>query len=82
MANGNPGFVFGQTPTAAQWNAPFTAKTDAEAGTADNATLTGATLAPTVQASASYANDAAAAIGGVAIGQLYRNGSTLMIRIA
>lgn len=29
-----------------------------------------------------YANDAAAAAGGVAIGGLYRNGSILMIRVA
>jgi hypothetical protein len=29
-----------------------------------------------------YANDAAAATGGVAVGQLYRNGSVLMVRMA
>jgi hypothetical protein len=29
-----------------------------------------------------FANDAAAASGGVAIGQLYRNGSILMVRVA
>lgn len=29
-----------------------------------------------------YANDAAAAGGGVAVGALYRNGSVLMIRVA
>ena len=28
-----------------------------------------------------YANDAAAAIGGVAIGDLYRNGSVVQIRV-
>jgi len=32
--------------------------------------------------SASYANDAAAATGGVAIGSLYRSGSTVSVRIA
>lgn len=29
-----------------------------------------------------YANDAAAATGGVPVGALYRNGSVLMIRVA
>jgi hypothetical protein len=35
-----------------------------------------------VQASTTYANDAAAATGGVAVGQLYRNGSVVQIRIS
>lgn len=30
----------------------------------------------------SYANDAAAAVGGVAVGQIYRNGSTVCVRMA
>lgn len=30
---------------------------------------------------ASYANDAAAAAGGVAVGGLYRNGSAVMVRV-
>ena len=34
-----------------------------------------------LQASASYANDAAAAAGGVAVGQLYRNGSVVQVRV-
>src|SRR5687768_15580482 len=29
-----------------------------------------------------YANDAAAAVGGVGVGELYRNGSVLMVRVA
>jgi hypothetical protein len=33
-------------------------------------------------ASASYASDAAAATGGVAVGQIYRNGSAVMCRIS
>jgi hypothetical protein len=37
---------------------------------------------PGLQASTTYASDAAAAAGGVAIGQLYRNGSVVQIRIA
>jgi hypothetical protein len=32
-------------------------------------------------ASPSYANDAAAAVGGVAVGQYYRNGSVIQLRI-
>ena len=37
---------------------------------------------PVLQASASYANDAAAAAGGVQIGYLYRNGSVVQIRVS
>ena len=37
---------------------------------------------PGVRVSTTYANDAAAATGGVAIGQLYRNGSVIQIRVA
>jgi hypothetical protein len=37
---------------------------------------------PGLKASTSYANDAAAATGGVAVGQLYRNGSVIQIRIS
>lgn len=29
-----------------------------------------------------YANDAAAAAGGVAVGAMYRNGSVLMVRVS
>ncbi len=82
VPNGNPGLIPLQTPTASQWNGYFTAKTDAEAGIADNPTLTGAVLLTTLQASTSYANDAAAATGGVAIGQLYRNGNIVQIRLS
>jgi hypothetical protein len=32
--------------------------------------------------STSYANDAAAAAGGVLVGELYRNGSAVMVRVA
>lgn len=48
-------------------------------------TLTGTMTASSVALSAigtSYANDGAAAAGGVAIGQYYRNGSAVQIRIA
>jgi len=37
---------------------------------------------PVLAASTSYANDSAAASGGVAIGQLYRNGSVVQIRVS
>jgi hypothetical protein len=43
---------------------------------------TGQTWTMAVPAGASYANDAAAAAGGVAIGQRYRNGSAVMVRVA
>ena len=42
---------------------------------------TGAVLLPALAASTTYANDAAAAAGGVAVGQLYRNGSAVMCRV-
>jgi hypothetical protein len=38
-------------------------------------------LMSALQASTTYANDAAAAAGGVAVGQLYRNGSVVQCRI-
>lgn len=36
---------------------------------------------PQLAASASYANDAAAAAGGVVVGQFYRNGSVVNVRV-
>ena len=39
------------------------------------------TALPALRSSASYASDAAAAAGGVAVGQLYRNGSAVMVRV-
>ena len=36
----------------------------------------------TLPASTTYANDAAAAAGGVAVGQLYRNGSVVQVRVS
>ena len=38
-------------------------------------------IGQTLQASSSYANDAAAAAGGVPVGGLYRSGSQVMVRI-
>lgn len=46
-----------------------------------SATLYGSVLLPSLQASTTYANDAAAAAGGVAVGQFYRNGSVVQIRV-
>lgn len=46
-------------------------------GLADIANL----MSTTVQSGTSYANDAAAAAGGIAIGQFYRNGSVVQCRI-
>lgn len=41
-----------------------------------------AIVASALAASTTYANDAAAAAGGVAVGQLYRNGSVVQIRVS
>jgi hypothetical protein len=38
--------------------------------------------APRLQSIPNFANDAAAAAGGVDIAQIYRNGSVLMVRVA
>lgn len=43
---------------------------------------TGAVSLAALAASTSYASDATAAAGGVAVGQLYRNGSIVMVRVA
>jgi hypothetical protein len=43
---------------------------------------TGNIQMPVLQASTTYANDAAAATGGVPVGGLYRNGSVVQIRVA
>ena len=78
----SPGFVTGQVPTATQWNGYFAGKADATGGTIDTPTVTGAILMTTLAASTSYANDAAAAAGGVALYQLYRNGNLVQIRLS
>jgi hypothetical protein len=44
--------------------------------------LSGIVSMPRLAASTSYANDAAAAAGGVPVGTFYRNGSAVMIRVA
>ena len=43
--------------------------------------LIGNLISATLAAAPSYANDSAAAAGGVAVGQFYRNGSALQIRV-
>jgi uncharacterized Fe-S cluster-containing radical SAM superfamily enzyme len=45
------------------------------------ATSTAVANLNTIATTASYANDAAAAVGGVAVGQIYRNGNILQVRI-
>lgn len=50
-------------------------------GKAGKIQLNSAILAAALQSSTSYANDAAASAGGVAVGQFYRNGSAVSIRI-
>lgn len=44
FAQSNPGFVFGQVPTAAQWNSYFTTKADAVSGTLTSPTISGGTV--------------------------------------
>jgi hypothetical protein len=39
-------------------------------------------LSPTLAASTSYADDAAAAAGSVVVGEFYRNGSAVNIRVS
>ena len=60
-------------------------------GTPSDGTVTNAKVATTAAISNSkisftglgnYANDAAAATGGVAVGSLYRNGSVIQVRVA
>lgn len=55
----------------------WTAGADVSVGTGSNDIYM-----PSLQASTSYVDDAAAAAGGVAVGQLYRNGSVVQIRIS
>ena len=43
--------------------------------------IVGNFISATLAASTSYANDTAAAAGGVVVGQFYRNGSVLQIRV-
>lgn len=53
------------------------------ATTSNRETLTNKTLsAPALAGLGNYADDAAAASGGVAVGGMYRNGSVLMVRVA
>jgi hypothetical protein len=44
--------------------------------------LTGMIGVARLPSSTSYANDAAAAVGGVAVGDVYRNGSVMQVRVA
>lgn len=50
--------------------------------TAITYTAAGAAIMSVLRSSTTYANDAAAAGGGVAVGQLYRNGSAVQIRVS
>lgn len=55
----------------------------AEANIASNADdIAGLQTATDWSLLADYADDTAAAAGGVAVGQLYRNGSQVMVRVA
>jgi hypothetical protein len=50
-------------------------------GVLPSTTIATRTVMPALCASTTYANDAAAATGGVAVGQLYRNGSVVQVRV-
>jgi len=62
----NPSFLF-YTGSTTQW----------VNGSAQNPVVL-----PSLAATTSYANDSAAASGGVKVGQIYRNGSVLQIRVS
>lgn len=70
MSGSNPNWQFGYVPPPSEWNSWWSTKADV-----NNMVL--ATLA----SGPSYANDAAAAAGGVPIGGVYRNGNFVMIRL-
>ena len=74
---GNPVSLAGGSGTGATINITWSAATALKLQT----TAGGALYTPALQASTTYANDAAAAAGGVAVGQLYRNGSVVQLRI-
>jgi hypothetical protein len=50
-------------------------------GVLPSTTIATRTVMPALQTSTTFANDAAAAAGGVAVGQLYRSGSAVMVRV-
>ena len=64
----NPGNLIGAVTTASGWTVNHVAGQLGDYG-----------ITPPM---ANFANDAAAAAGGVAVGQLYRNGSVLQVRVA
>jgi hypothetical protein len=64
----NPNWSTGYVPPASEWNSLWGGKMDT-------------TLFQVLAVGPSYANDTAAAAGGVAIGDPYRNGSTVMVRV-
>ena len=68
------------SPVAA--NASLTVNANGTGTLTLGASTNSAVKVPNVQAASSYANDAAAAGGGVPIGGLYRNGSVVQIRVA
>jgi hypothetical protein len=68
MSGSDPGWANGYPPTAAEWAAVFDSKLDK--------------LQTALASGPSYANDAAAAVGGVPVGGIYRNGNFLMVRLS
>ena len=70
MSGSNPNWQFGYVPPPSEWNGWWATKADV-----NNMVLS------TLASGPSYANDAAAADGGVPIGGIYRNGNFVMIRL-
>lgn len=73
MAGSNPNWAFGYVPSPAEWNTWWGNKADASGALASLIALT--------TSSPSYANDAAAAAGGVQLGEFYLNGNFVMKRL-
>ena len=65
----NPNWITGYVPPASEWNSLWGGKMDT-------------TVFQTLAAGPSYADDIAAAAGGVGIGDPYRNGNFIMVRLA
>jgi hypothetical protein len=70
----NPSWALGYVPSAIEWNNEWSSKAD------DSGPL--ASLIALSPSSPSYANDTEAAAGSVQVGEFYRNGNFVMIRLS
>jgi hypothetical protein len=78
----SPGFAFVDFHTSGN-SIDYDSRILASGGTASNGQgkLTFDALKLAITVPGNYANDAAASAGGVAVGEIYRNGSVLMVRV-